>query len=329
MHYFQPDPFTRAGVAIPDMTLQSAFISAGDITNRALLAALPQGAGTNAVLERGWASSGAEWVECPDSLWATVSPHLQGIEVTSATTTAPAGYARDEDRLRMSRFTGRVNLLAITDSLGWNGGSGAAGTNSYTTKAFQNWAGATRTPWGSDPAAEYLTPARALLHNGNGGSYFGGVNNANFAKDHAMMLPVKYTTLGLTSADMIYVALGTNDLSLDGAADGAAVWARAQSFVGALHTAFPATRIIMATIPRRGNAPLQNDKVAAYNTLLKAGYAALGVTAICDIEQAHPNFSTATGDSTGPAYIGDNTHFSDLGITSAASAFATTLNSLV
>lgn len=326
MHYFQPDPFTRASVAIPSMVLQPAFISAGDITNRALIAAIPQGDGTNALLERGYAA-GVEWMECPDGLWASVSPHLQGLEATSATATKPTGYARDNDRPRMATLSDRVNVVAITDSLGWNGGSGTAGTDSYVTQAFQAWAGATRAPWQGDPTAEYMTSTKALLHNGNGGSFFGGVNATDFSNDHEMMRPVKYTTLNMSAGDIFYVALGTNDWSNDGAADGAAVWSRAQTFIGGLISDHPTATIIAATIPRRSETAATNDKIAAFNTLLKAGYAALGVDKICDIEQAHPDFSTSTGDSAGSAYL-DGTHFSDVGIAAAKTALAATLQTI-
>lgn len=331
MRYFRPDPFTSAGVAIPDMSGQSAYITAGDICNRRLMASIPQGSGTNALLERG-AAGGVEWMECPDDLWAEVGLFLQGIESGSVTQTAPAGYARNNARPRMARFTNKSNLLAITDSLGWNdGGGGVNGTDSYVTQAFQAWAGPTRTPWQGDPAAEYVTSSRALLHNGNGGSFFEGGDIDDFGNDHERMRPVKYTTLGLTGDDIIYVALGTNDFSnttISGVAPTAAqVWARAQIFVSGLVASFPNTKIIMATLPRRSENVSTNTRISDYNNLLKSGYAALGVTAICDIEQAHPNFSTSTGDSTGAAYL-DGTHFSNIGIAAAAAYLEATLNAL-
>ena len=331
MRYFQPDPFTSAGVAIPDMSGQSAYITAGDICNRRLMASIPQEPGTNALLERG-AAGGVEWMECPDDLWSEVGLFLQGIESGSVTQTAPAGYARNNARPRMARFTDRSNLLAITDSLGWNhGGGGANGTDSYVTQAFQAWAGPTRTPWQGDPTAEYVTASRTLLHNGNGGSFFEGGDIDDFGNDHERMRPIKYTTLGLTGNDIIYVALGTNDFSnttISGLVPTAAqVWARAQTFVGGLASSFPSAKIIMATLPRRSENSVTNTRHTDYNNLLKAGYAGLGVTAICDIEQAHSNFSTSTGDSTGAAYL-DGTHFSNVGIAAAADYLEATLRTL-
>jgi len=329
MHYFQPDPFTRTGVAIPDMTLQPSFQTAGDICNRRLIQDLPQAAGTNAILERGLAGA-VEWMECPDNLWATVSPHLQGIEVTSATVVAPAGYARQEARSRMSRFNGKRNLLIISDSLARHGGLGVDGTDSYGTAGFQQWAGATVTPWGGSAPDEYVTPSKALLHNGNGGSFFAGGDIVDYANDHEMMRPVKYSTLGLVAGDIIYIALGTNDFSNTLIAGqvptGAQVWARAQTFIAGLRASFPTAKIVVATVPRSGDNPFDNQRPYDYNALLRADIA-LGIDAVCDIEKAHPAFDTQTGNSLDPAYL-DGRHFAAAGKAAAATALAATLATL-
>ena len=303
MRYFTPDPDTRAGDTIPAIALPSAFIDASDICNRAINEALGYPlTRTDKFLERG-AAGATLWMECPDSLWATVSPHLTTAELATETSTEPASYARNSARNRMSVFAGKVNLIAITDSLGMNGGSGDLGLDSYVTKAFQQWAGATITPLGGYAPAEYITTTKALLHHGKGGSFYGGVNNTDIQNDHEWLRAIRYSTMQIDAADTIYVSLGTNDFSNDGAGLGSNVWARAQTFLGGLRASFPSTRLLVGTMVRRGESTVDHGKYDDFNDLLKAGYVALGVDALVDIESAHANFSlTATGDSTGEAY---------------------------
>lgn len=326
-NYFKPDTNTRAGALI--QVNASAPVYPYDVCNRALLAALPQSAGTNSILEFGHAG-GIEWMECPDSLWATVSPHLQGIEVTSATTVAPAGYLRRYWRSTMGRFTDRRNLVVITDSIGWQGGDTLInGVDSYPTIAFEKWSKASSmAAFGSILLdREFIAPKTAMLHYGISGSYFGATGGTDIQSDHLMMAPTKYETLGLTANDVIYVALGTNDMFQSPVQSAAAVWARAQNFIGLLKTAMPNTPIVLSTVIRLGAGVSDNSTIDTYNGLLRAGAAALGIT-VFDMEQAHADFSATTGDTTSGSLYKDGVHLTDGGNTVAGAALATLLKSL-
>lgn len=322
MRWIEADPNTRSGKAIPDMDLQDNEIDPSDITNRALSKALgyPKD-GTDSLLARGMAGS-EYWLECPDDMWATVSPHLTTAETASVVTSKPSGFSIDFDRARHAPKAGRVNIVTITDSIGWNNYTETHGIDSYVTKAVEAAFGALSPVWRGEADRERANSTHMLLHHGNGGSRLGRTDGIEFGEEHNMQREIKYDTLPLQDGDMILIALGSNDV-VAGAegVDGAGLWARLQTFVSGLVAAHPTIHLIVATVIRRTEDSGTNTKINDFNTLLRAGYAAEGITALLDLEQAHADFSATSGDSAGDVYY-DGVHLSAAGITVAAAALA-------
>jgi len=321
MKYFNPDP-NSGGTPIVKGAVPPS--DPAPLTNRRIARGLgyPQ-TGSEEFAEIGTAG-GADWLRMGDTEYAHALPHLTAAEIASAVATAPAGYKASASRAQMGPHVGKTDMVWIGDSKSWFGKStGSSGTDSYPKLAAEIAWGAMPPAAGGVAFRDFSNGGHGFLHYGMSGYRIGTVGDANWATAHAAMSAQKYQTLPLKQGDIIGIELGTNDTGA--AATGAAMWARLTGLLTPLMAAHPSAKFIVGTETRDGEGaanPILND----FNVLIRANAASFGYT-VFDLEAAHADFSTTTGNSASALYL-DGRHFSDGGKDVIAAALAVTLNQI-
>ena len=100
------------------------------------------------------------------------------------------------------------------------------------------------------------------------------------------------------------------------------MWTRLTGLLNPLKAAHPGVKFIVCTQPRDATAAA-NTILNSFNALIRSNAGALGYT-VFDLENAHPDFSTMTGNSASTLYL-DGRHFSDAGLDVVATALSATI----
>lgn len=255
----------------------------------------------------------SQYIKMSDKLYTAILSHLTAGEIATATTTLPAGHTPVS---KFSQFQPRgfgVTIIGIGDSI--TAGLGIPDADlkqNYLSQGINLISGETlvsiTTPQTSD--RERISKNFKLINLALGGSSFANtVDNSEDTHLYPLNLSLAYNqrikTLPLNGGDgniVISIWLGTNDLNYDPSLTGADVWARVVTRINAIKSDFPNAKIIFCTMIKRTRSSGYHAEISAFNTLVRANYASIGINAIADFEALVPQYNVTTGDVDNATY---------------------------
>lgn len=274
--------------------------------------------GTHYLFQTGTVA-GVLWAKVSDNLYTAISPYLSASELASVTSTQPGGYTVANTMPKFNPRVGKRNILVIGDSIS-QGVSTTLGVPDSPSVQAGKIKDSTLTV--NNEAADRVWEGKnwVVCNMAIGGGSFANTNGAGGSTGYPYTLlsafDQRYRTLPLNTTEkvMLHVWLGTNDLKYDTGQTAASVWARLQTYIGALRTEFPSLPIVIGTLIRRSEDGVLNGKIVTFNNTLRTSYAAVGATDYVDYSAAHPSFDPSTGNSADPTvYAGDGVHVSTVG----------------
>ena len=319
--YFKFDPNLRS--AYSGLAAQafgdSKEISPRELTMRWVCKQLGLPAhGTRYLWEVGVATDTFLWAKVPDLFYSAIGAHLSTTELSTVQSTAPAGFAKQSVTAILQPNSSRICLTWRGDSISDGVATTAGNTkDTYYCQAL-GLAGETFV-WDDSPNFnEGKSNAYQLLNLSLGSSSWANTVGSPDAGDtnHATVYPrredlafnqrTKTLPLFGTRQKFIY-ALGTNDPAYDSSLSGADVWARALTRITAFKAEFPDVPLALVTLIKRTESSTLNNKLAAYNALVRSNAASVGYT-VLDIEAKCPQVNITTGDTTNTAVYSDGIH---------------------
>jgi lysophospholipase L1-like esterase len=355
--YFRPDPNLRAayggGAIMLDGSSQETNPS--DMTCRQIAKSLGVvQKGVEYSLRMGTATvptAGTAWLYCPDSDYALISGFLTAAELATVTTTAPTGFAANNNRPAFSPSSSKPNILFVGDSITAGVGYGASTeTETRPFKTLMLLNGATGPGFVTNKV--YNTPQYRAFNNGIGSSSFANTQppDNDFLKVWLQRRAQALDTLPLSTGvkNIMVVSLGTNDMAYDASVTGAICWARAQAMLTAIRAAHGGNlKVIVATQIKRSEAASPNNRLNDFNVLMRANWASVGFDGLADIERltvdnsgtyvAAPYYPYklvtdgfgAAGNTTNLNYYIDGTHPAGYSYTLEAPVFAAAINAFL
>ncbi len=334
--YWKPDPNLRSdygGAAIQDGG-DSAEVSKMDLAQRHICreAGWPLGA-TRFIAEIGNDGSD-DWMEISDDLYTGISSYLTATELTTVTSTMPAGYSATSKQIALQPYPDKTNIYLRGDSI--SAGLGTSSGNLIDTMVGQAADDLDTITWDSGTVRHGVGDNYAVFSTALGSSSWGNTNSPNheYPEREDLAYPQRTQTIPLNGGNCIFIYwLGTNDINYDSSKTGSDVWTRASTRIAALRSEFPNLKIIVCTLIRRGeDDPLtegtQNYKLNAYNVLARANYATAGADYLLDLDAASTELSVLNGDTTDITYYTDGTHLTTAGHALLVAATKTAIQSV-
>jgi lysophospholipase L1-like esterase len=290
------------------------------------------------------------YLRVSDTFYSLISPYFTTSETNSVVSSLPTingTYTYTASRLMQYQPSSRrKTVICIGDSITDGNGTDNGTVNGqltadkllvYPTVAINSISGETLSVINNTGKREMVSNNYKLINIALGGTNY---DNSVAGGEEQNLYPLRFSlaynqrvkTLPLNDCiDNIVMSiwLGTNDLNYDSSQTGADVWQRAVDRIGIIRTDFPNIKIILGTTIKRSESTTFNNKVDAYNTLIRDNYASIGVSAIADFENEIPQLNTSAGDTTNTTYYTDGVHVTNLSHTLLASVWKTALLSVI